>query len=365
MEKRRDKRNLTVEFMRFVFCIIIILYHSNNRLDIAMSAPFSFFKNGKIGVEFFFIVSGWLMAESAKKYRGQDLVKATRAFLSGKLLSVIFYHLFIFAVCFTATAVLTLGEEAEVYIGRLISTLPNLFLLQRTGLKTVEVMTSEWYIAAMLWMMLLLFPLIIKYGERFTKLLCPLITILLIGYMIHVNGKLGGTGRFLFSHRIPKVYVRAFAEMCAGVFCCHISEYISRLRLKKSERIILSGIEAICYLLPVLYSVSLWEETYEAYCFYSFCIAVTLSFSNATYLKKLFDTRISALLGKASLPLYMAQSVGFTLFKYSNTLHGLRIRYALLFFITTTVIFAAVSFFVNKKALRYFTKRKYGGIIVF
>ena len=54
----RSGRNGNIDLMRFVFCLIIILYHINNRLDLnppfgLSEKYFSFCGEGRIGVEFF------------------------------------------------------------------------------------------------------------------------------------------------------------------------------------------------------------------------------------------------------------------------------------------------------------------------
>ena len=54
------KRNGEIDVLRFVFSIFIVLYHFGDvfKVDIA--------RFGFIGVEFFFVVSGVLMARTAK-----------------------------------------------------------------------------------------------------------------------------------------------------------------------------------------------------------------------------------------------------------------------------------------------------------
>lgn len=49
------KRNGMIDFMRFVFCILIVLEHSELFRGRMLA--------GYIGVEFFFIVSGWLLMQ--------------------------------------------------------------------------------------------------------------------------------------------------------------------------------------------------------------------------------------------------------------------------------------------------------------
>ena len=355
--KKAVKRNGTIEFMRFIFCAVVILYHINNRLLFEPGEHFGFFMNGRIGVEFFFLVSGWLMAKSAEKYENKPIMKSTKQFMIKKFTAILPYHLFIYTVCTVIMVELCRTEKTGDPFKMFISSLPNLFFLQKSGIYTVEVITPEWYIAAMLWMMLIIFPLILRFKDKFTKIACPIITVLLIGYMIHANKKLGGTNRFIFNGDIAKIYVRAFAEMCGGVFCYHVSMKIKKLNLTKADRIFLTVIEVIGYTAPVWYTVSLWKETYEAYAFYFLAVAVTLSFSGVTYLKKLFDNGLSMFLGKASLPLYMAQAVGFTVFLFSRHFDGVSKGVTAVFFAVSTVVFGIISYYVAQLSYKLIDKR--------
>ena len=59
------KRNYTLDFLKFVFAVIVMLFHSNSLTN---DRGQMIFLNGRIGVEFFFLVSGCLMCESALRY---------------------------------------------------------------------------------------------------------------------------------------------------------------------------------------------------------------------------------------------------------------------------------------------------------
>ena len=52
------KRNYTLDFLKFVFAVIVMLFHSNSLTN---DRGQMIFLNGRIGVEFFFLVSGCLM----------------------------------------------------------------------------------------------------------------------------------------------------------------------------------------------------------------------------------------------------------------------------------------------------------------
>lgn len=325
------KRNGTIELMRFVFCILVILYHINNRLELPVVHGFTFFRNGKIGVEFFFLVSGYLMAAHAKREAASPLLESTRNFMRRKLFGVLPFHLLTYFWCLLMTLVFLVPKGLAAVAKTALTSLPNLFLLQKWGLETTEILTPEWYIAAMLWMMLLIYPLILRYRETFTKIACPLFAVFLIGYMTHLDGKLGGMNRFAFGNTVPKAYLRAFAELCGGVFCYEVTQFLRRLHWKTADRVLLTVVEIGAYAFPLYYAVSSMGQNYEAYAFYSLAVAVTLSFSELTLTANWAKIRPVYFLGRFSLPLYFAQSVPFVLLKYAAPIKTLPNRWAILF----------------------------------
>lgn len=77
------QKNGEIEFLRFVFACIIVIHHSSNFLF----GGNWIFQWGSFSVEFYFIVSGYLMMNSIEKRREPSpaLGKETVQFLRGKL----------------------------------------------------------------------------------------------------------------------------------------------------------------------------------------------------------------------------------------------------------------------------------------
>ena len=59
----KTARNGKVDLFKFIFSIVVIIYHFGN----AVKFDNELFNKGYIGVEFFFIVSGFLFAKSIEK----------------------------------------------------------------------------------------------------------------------------------------------------------------------------------------------------------------------------------------------------------------------------------------------------------
>lgn len=144
-----SRRNGNIDLMRFVFCVLVILYHINNRLDLnpPFGLPekyFSFFSHGKIGVEFFFIVSGYLLAAKAKKnYSADNIAKSTKSFMYRKAMSIFPYHI----VGYTLGVYLLFHyyslPNTKALIEKLLNLIPGFFLLEKSGIYSEEAMSAE------------------------------------------------------------------------------------------------------------------------------------------------------------------------------------------------------------------------------
>ena len=61
------RRNYVIDLLKFIFSIVIVLYHINT-LDLQpRGGGYLIAKSGFIAVEFFFIVSGYLLAQSTDR----------------------------------------------------------------------------------------------------------------------------------------------------------------------------------------------------------------------------------------------------------------------------------------------------------
>lgn len=251
-------KNGMIELMRFVFCIIIILFHLNNRVPVEYDVGLTFFKHGRIGVEFFFLVSGYLLANNAHRQFDSEInvANSTAKFMCKKVMSIFPYHFFVFVADVIIIYATLEWKGISNFFQRFLSYLPGLFFLQKSGIKCTEVNTIEWYIPAMLVAMTVLYPLVLTFKDKFTKIACPVITIVTIGYLIQSTGELGGVKQYVFNDTLPKVYVRAFAELCAGVFIYEVVQYFKNREISKLKKITISAVEIICYLATIFYTFS-------------------------------------------------------------------------------------------------------------
>lgn len=307
----QTKRNGTVELLRFLFCMVVVFYHIHNRTGNIFGKDDLFFANGRLGVEFFFLLSGILMAKHAHKHFGSPHpVSETTLYMKNKLFQLLPYHLVIFPI--TLICVLAINPlPFDGVLTRLLEYLPNFMLLQKSGLNARELLTPEWYLAAMLVAMLPLYYLTVRCQTAFTKIWCPLLAMVIVCYIMQATGGMSKLNTYLVGGAVSKAYLRAFAELALGEFCFEIASWLKRLRLKWFCRSVMTLVEIICYVTVLVFTTLAYERSYDANMLLLLAIGLTLTFSEQTYLR--IHGSVVSWLGKMSLPIYMFSALPLTL----------------------------------------------------
>ncbi len=169
----------SIEIWRLLFAISIVLCH-------AMLLPWNtdvegnmLFHVNSLGVEFFFILSGFLMAKSVTAFPTAErecsaLGSETTAFLLKKLKPI--YPVFLFAACFELVVRFAL-RPAAVDAGDLVWNIWDLLFLRAFGLGgSAELLVggASWYLFALFPAMWILYPLLRKYTDMFLHVIEPL-----------------------------------------------------------------------------------------------------------------------------------------------------------------------------------------------
>ncbi len=380
------KRNGAIDFWRFVFAAILVIFHSC-MIDIAMVHPGEEtvfpFPLGSLSVEFFLLTSGFLFAKSMNKKRDNDLFswKSTWTFMKGKLMS--FYPAYLICLVLTFIAVnLTYyicqvapyvsGASAAdnvknlgINFGRMLY---EATLLRNFGLDFDRLLDQAWYLSAMLLVLLLLYPVYAKNKRRFENYIAPVIAVGLLGFLFfHGQSLLNPSKKYELFYKYEFTYkgnVRAMAEICLGVVCWRICEWLKKLDFSKLGRVLLAVMELFGYGFAIFYmqvlaladgnffwhklSVGLsavnediavvnlgYSKPFGALQFVLLlflAISVTITFSEKSIISPLFNHKIFTVLGQYSLYPYLLYSI------YSTTLPYWLVRWNLGEKLSTTAI---------------------------
>lgn len=301
----RRQRNGKIEFLRFLFAVIIVIHHSRNLLgdDQCM------FLGGSLAVEFFFIVSGYLMMASIEKIQrqgpanGEPLGKETIRFL-GKKVSAVSPEVFVaWVIGFVFVVVAksqSIKEAAKLFIGGIW----EMLLLSMSGISVTGVNGVVWYISSMLLCMAILYPLIRRYPDMARCVIIPLCTLLLFGFLCQNYGEPRNPTKWL--HLAYKGTLRGFAEIGLGVMCFSATTYIRKLPLNSKGKFLVTVVEIFSYTAAIWYMYTQKATERDYFFIMLLAIGAILSFSGQGIFAASFNNVFCIFLGKFSSPLYFS-----------------------------------------------------------
>ena len=322
MASTLKKRNGTLELMRFVFCMAILLYHigkyTSGTPSLKNGVFLALFPHGAMGVEFFFLLTGVFLAQSLDKQLQRSQTKTnvfadTGRYFWKKYASTFPQHFVAFAVLFAVMALIHLDMPNWSAWNRFLDAIPNLFLIQMTGVMGAPLNHIEWYLSSMLIAILIVYFLCRLHFKVVTRYIAPVASVGLLVWMCCEFPSLTGVTRPMYIGGDLFIYkgnIRAIAEILLGTFVYSLGRYgLAPLAEKtgKPVRILLTVLEWVMYagalvitLLTLPYG---WEYGALAFIFGG----VLLSFSGLTYSGEIFDNNVCYFLGKITLPVYLSQ----------------------------------------------------------
>ena len=322
------KRNNTIDLLKFIFCIIILLFHTYQWRETSF-----YFLSGSICVEFFFITSGYLMAASASKQT--DKIKKDNKSLGLDTLNFIlkkFKYFFPYIVVVYITCIF-FGISNNISIDTMVKSIFDLLLLNMFTYPSKSMIGFSWYISSMLFGMLILYPLIKKYKNTYYCVIAPIIFLILLSYMSHnfssIKKPLEWTELFFYRGTL-----RAIMELSLGSMLYKIVMYLKKFNYKKWFRFFLTLIEFIGYLGFILVLTRVAKYDYVSL----FIIAglVGISFSEITYSNSILSCKFINYLARISLPIYLCQAVSINIMKI--ICNNFSSNVAIIVYITITIL---------------------------
>lgn len=375
MASSSKKRNGTLEFMRFVFCLTILFFHYSKMLlggvSLKDGVKFALFPHGAMGVEFFFILTGIFLAHSAEKQslnskKKLSIIPETFQYFGKKYVSIFPQHVVAFAVLFGVMVLIHLDMPNWSAWERFDTALPSFFLIQMTGIMGSPLNHIEWYLSAMLIAILIVYPLCRLHFKIFTRYIAPVASVGLLVWMCCEYPSLTGVTRAMYIGPDAFIYkglIRAVAEIMLGTFVYSLGKYaLAPLAEKagKPVRIVLTVVEWIMYVAAVVITLLTLPYGWEYGALAVIFAGVTLSYSGLTYSGAWFDNSVSYFLGKITLPVYLSQLSAIYLVNYylPDAAPGMKVWSALvLTAVSSAITMIAGNFLGNLFSGKYCKKK--------
>ena len=361
----RKQHNVTIDFLRFLFSVIVVLHHSRY----VLGDDNCYFLGGSLAVEFFFFVSGYLLLVGADKAGrkngagylltdGVDMAGRTEAagletkgigvgttgiggkttgiggeatgigaettgiggemtgigsetlhFILHKIRSFLPEFLIAWWIGFVLIGVVRQYGIYD-YLKAFGNDFWELTLVKMSGLFTHGIDGAMWYLSAMLLGMAILYPLLRTKRDLMTHLVCPLLALFLYGYLCQAEGH--PRDPVVWLGLCYKGLVRAIAGLCTGVVICMAVRRLKRFSpsgLTKTGNALAIGVQLLCLLLTIRYMAEQEPSEYDYFYMFLLMLLVLLSFAGFGLESVLGNSQrlhlLSAFLGKYSLSLYL------------------------------------------------------------
>lgn len=335
----KKSRNGAIDFWKFVFSVCLVIFHAYMLFP---NTSFPLLKRGAVAVEFFFLVSGFLMAASInnRKNDDSDLAESTFSFIKRKVLGI--YPAFVMCWLFSFVIInIFTFDSKRLLLRRFFESIWELLLVRNAGFSAFRAMPQTWYISAMILCMLIIYPLYKKYKKFFQKILAPTLAIFILGFLFYNTHSLVNPNMHLGI--VYKSTLRAFAELCLGIFCYDVCLKVKQINFTKLGTVVLSALELFGYLFTILYMQfsHIFNSKFDFVILFFLAISVVVSFSKKSSISNIFDKEIFNYLGKYSLyPYLIYYGIGTALKVVFPDfgLYPLTIIYLILTFITSLVI---------------------------
>ena len=225
-----DRSFNLVDFWRIVFTLLIMTFHFDDTYDL-----FPQVTGWYISVEFFFLVSGYLLYDHFLKKGSEE---SALDYTLGRLRRIYPPYVIMFAVYYLLLIpVMKPGFEDFAY--HVLDSVPELLLLQGAGLNRGwnYVNNTTWYLSVMLIAGYLIFALLKYRKELFLKVAGPLLILCCYAYLYRHNGSLDAVIPIEDFYR-NYALMRGFAGMLAGVYLHLLRERLSGRLSPRAERLI-------------------------------------------------------------------------------------------------------------------------------
>lgn len=238
------KRNGVIELMRFLMSLFVVGYHTRLAADYGTN---SLFEYGYFAVEFFFVLSGFLLAGSLERAYATEsnIFLDTGKFMWKKVKALLPYHL-------TAVVLMiaVLGAFDAAFLGERLASggWTGIFLVQSFVVWTTceGIVMQEWYLSTMLLVMLIVYPLSRLLAKKIKKrVFIPVVLLCILGVVAIAVG-FGTNWQFSWNFSVD---LRGFGEMCLGMMLFYLSRWMKGKEISKGARTALAVAEGACYVI--------------------------------------------------------------------------------------------------------------------
>lgn len=299
-------RNYAIEFYRFLFSLAVCVFHFRKYAPPSRTLGFPF-DSGYIAVEFFFLLSGIFLAQSAQ--RKQDLSLREKADASigyfFQRYRRLYPHYLFTILCM---AVIRIFVIKNLTVGKWLSTgISEILMIQSAGTGK-QLSFVFWFSSAMIMASFLCYFLRV-WNASVCNIFFPFVSVGIYSSLLQKYASFNVT--FSFSFLFSDGFWRALAGIMLGCMCYEVIRYLKKYDLTGRKKLFtVIEILLLSTILVLLYLPRYREKNYTLLLL--FAAFLVIIFSQTSYLTDLLNNRFSQYLGKISYAVYLNQIPAYT-----------------------------------------------------
>lgn len=267
----QSNKNYSIEFFRFLFMLILAIWHFNE---------INIFTHGYLIVEFYFILSGFLLYKSLIKHQ-----KGVLQYTYDKMKR--FYPQYVIALLLMLILSIThqiINKSEDDYLNTIFKALTELFFIQEAGFFHGGFNYPTWYISVLLIGGGLIYSLTIYNKRLATNLILPIAIITIYTYFFNKNSslehwsKIGG---------LYEPLLRGIGGISIGVLLSHFSSIPTGKEIINQNHTVINilSISAVIFIFSILCS----KHHYDQYVLIFFPFIILGCINSRTLLSKIFN----------------------------------------------------------------------------
>ncbi len=347
--KDLEKRVGSIDLLRFLFAVIIVIFHGRKNLNSML--PFT---SGRFAVEFFFMVSGFLMAQYASRCDSQKVAEVSQSYIIRKWKSLYPEVIISSLLSFLILHVSKMRMDPLALCKDFATSLFQVLLLSGTGIVGYNVNGIMWYLAAMLISMAILFPIAVSKKDMFFNIISPLIALFCIGIYFTYIGKL--TYEDEWYGPIPYTLIRSTGDIAVGCVCFNVCRYMNSIKYSRMGQRILALIEWGCYIFCIIWIYKNGGGEMDFFCLLITAVAIAISFSKKSATAGTFQRKTVLWLGKLSLAIYLGHQ--FWAKSLGKIMRGLSDIYVVISYFVLSALTAITIMTVSSSIRSYMNRNK-------
>lgn len=302
-------RNLDIQFMKFVYSCIIVIYHL--AASTAVVCP-----GGYCGVEYFLLTAGMFLFISFEKGEEKGKIGTPAEYLFKRFMRFFPWGITAFVLSVVVDRIIiekttSLGAWMDYFA----SDIWEILMIKANGMNNNKLLLNApaWTLSSMLIVGFFIWTFMYYYKKLFINVIMPLT--LVIGFGVWTFLPSANTEAWIGFTTFGTF--RTWLVFCLSYYCVVLSKRFSEVSLNKMGKSIVTVFEVLIHLFAITVIFLRAERYYQWLLLGLFMISIVIAMSGHSYMARLFGKiKFFKFLGDMSMSVYLVHTSVTRFFRY-------------------------------------------------